>query len=216
MKFLRLLPLAGLFLAPLHPAAAADDAKQLATDVWRASGGENWQHVQRIRFTFAVEADGKTLLEAEHDWDVAAGTDHVKWKNKDVTVNVYAPAADEDGKAAYARWVNDSYWLLAPLKLLDRGVTLTAEPAQEIDGARCEVLRLSFAKVGLTPGDEYRLYIDPKSKLVRAWDYMPKPGTKMRATWDGYREFGGLHLATEHQFAGKAVRFPHVEVVAGR
>ena len=40
-------------------------------------------------------------------------------------VNLAEPASDEDAKAAYARWVNDSYWLLAPLKLKHRGVNVT-------------------------------------------------------------------------------------------
>ena len=44
-----------------------------------------------IDFTFAVEKGGQTVLSAEHHWDVAAQTDHVKWKDKDVTVNLADP-----------------------------------------------------------------------------------------------------------------------------
>ena len=79
-------------------------------------------NVKTIDFTFAVEKGGETLVSAEHHWDVVAQTDRVKWKGKEVTVNLADPATDEDAKAAYARWVNDSYWLLAPLKLKDRGL----------------------------------------------------------------------------------------------
>ena len=61
--------------------------------VWKASGGENWPQVKTIDFTFVVEKDGKTVS-AEHHWDVAAQTDQVKWKGKDVTVNLADPAAD--------------------------------------------------------------------------------------------------------------------------
>ena len=125
------------------------------------------------------------MVSAEHHWDVAAQTDHVKWKGKDVTVNLADPAADEDGKAAYARWVNDSYWLIAPLKLKDRGVHVAQEASKTMDGAECEVLRLSFGQVGLTPNDQYRLYINPATKLVASWDYMPEPGKSMHGTWDG-------------------------------
>ena len=113
------LGLVALFLAGSFSMAAAQgdaDAQRLAQEVWKASGGENWPKVKEIRFTFIVEQDGQQLAKAEHHWNVAAGTDHVKWKGKEVTVNLAAPAADEDGKAAYARWVNDSYWLLAPLR----------------------------------------------------------------------------------------------------
>jgi hypothetical protein len=192
---------------------ADDSAQQLATDVWRASGGENWDKVKEIRFTFNVEQEGKSLATAQHDWDVAAGTDHVKWKDKDVTVNLSAPAQDENGKAAYGRWVNDSYWLLAPLKLRDPGVKLQTEGQKEADGAKFDALRVSFEQVGLTPNDQYVLYVDPQTKLVRAWDYIPKPETTMHATWDGYQLFGGLNLATEHKFNDKVIKFTGVEVV---
>lgn len=186
----------------------------LAQEVWKASGGENWERVKRIRFTFVVEQDGKALAHAEHDWDVAAGKDHVKWKDKDVTVDLMNPAQDGDGKAGYARWVNDSYWLLAPLKLRDPGVTTTEGGAKEAEGASGPTLQLSFGKVGLTPTDKYLFYLDPQTKLPRAWDYIPESGEGMHATWEKYQNFGGLQLATEHHFGNKVIRFTDVEVTA--
>lgn len=188
----------GLVVAAENSASAG----QLADAVWKASGGENWASVKAIDFTFAVEKGGKTLVSAEHHWDVAAQTDHVKWKGKDVTVNLANPAVDEEAKAAYARWVNDSYWLLAPLKLKDRGITVSEEGRKTIDGAEREVLRLSFGQVGLTPNDQYRLYIDPATKLLASWDYMPEPGKAMHGTWENYQKLGGLTLSTAHKMDG--------------
>jgi hypothetical protein len=188
----------GLLRAEGQPAGAG----RLAQAVWQASGGENWPNVQAIDFTFAVEKGGQTVMSAEHHWEVAAQTDHVKWKDKDVTVNLADPASDENAKAAYARWVNDSYWLLAPLKLKDRGSNVADEGKKEVDGTEREVLRLSFGKVGLTPNDQYRLYIDPKTKLISSWDYMPEPGKSMHATWTDYQKSGGLTLATDHAMDG--------------
>ncbi|MGI8821365.1 MAG: hypothetical protein ACR2ID_10945 [Chthoniobacterales bacterium] len=209
---LRLLPL--LLLAGSSFAADQSDAKaqQLAQDLWKASGGENWAKIVRLQFTFIVEENGKQLASAEHDCDRVAGTDHVKWKGKEATVNVSAPPPqDENGKAAYARWVNDSYWLLAPLKVLDPGVKLTYEGSKEMDGAACETLRMSFAQVGLTPSDQYVLYIDPQTKLLRSWDYIPNSETTMHGTWENYQELAGLKLATAHNFGGKMIRFANVE-----
>lgn len=204
-----------LFLFPFAAACLAADssdarAQQLAREVWKASGGENWSKVAEVRFTFIVEQEGKELARAEHHWDRKADTDRVKWKGQDVTVNLAAPAPDAEGKAAYARWVNDSYWLLAPLKVLDPGVKLSHEGNKEVDGTSCEALRLSFEQVGLTPSDQYVLYIDPQTKLVRAWDYIAKDGPQMRGTWENYQTFGGLKLATEHNFEGKIIRFADI------
>ena len=202
----------GLFFSVVGRAADEPSGAALADAVWKASGGENWSAVKTINFTFAVEKEGKTVASAEHHWDVAAQTDRVKWKGKDVTVNLAEPASDEDAKAAYARWVNDSYWLLAPLKLKDRGTNVSAEGTKEMDGAKCDVLRLSFGKVGLTPNDQYLLYIDPATKLVRSWDYMPEPGKSMHATWEGYQKSGGLTLATDHQMGEARIRILDLKV----
>jgi hypothetical protein len=201
-RFVALLLPALLFSAPGF-ALAADDAPALADAVWKASGGENLPAVKTIDFTFTVKKLGKTLVTAEHHWDMAAGTDRVKWNGKDVTVNLASPATEGDGKTAYARWVNDSYWLLAPLKLKDHGVNVTDEGKKEMDGAEREVLKLSFGQVGLTPNDQYRLYIDPKTKLISSWDYMPEPGKSIHATWTGYEKSGGLTLSTDHKMTGE-------------
>jgi hypothetical protein len=201
--------------------ASADKGQQLATDLWKASGGENWAKVKEVHFTFVVESDGKPLFSAQHIWNVAANTDEVKWKDKQgqdhqATSNLKTPASDGDGKTAYARWVNDSYWFLAPLKIRDKGVKVEAGGSKEINGVTYETLHLSFDQVGMTPTDQYNLYLDPKTKLVHAWDYIPKTGEGMQATWEKYQTFGGLNLATEHNFNGKTIRLADIKVITDK
>jgi hypothetical protein len=214
-----------LLALPLSVARAADESagkgEQLATDLWKASGGENWAKVREMHFTFVVEQEGKPLFSAQHIWNVAAETDEVKWKDKQgkdhhVTANLAAPASDDEGKAAHARWVNDSYWLLAPLKIRDRGVKVEAGGLKDLNGAPCETIKLSFDKVGLTPADQYVFYIDPKTKLPLAWDYIPATGEGMQATWEKFQNFGGLTLATEHNFKGKTIRLADIKVVTDK
>ncbi len=220
MKKLRssALVLVVILSASLHCWAADDQTanSSAAKEIWQASGGENWNNVKELRFTFVVEQDGKTLASVQHDWNVSAGTDHVQWKDKDVTVSLTNPASDEDGKAAYARWVNDSYWLLAPLKILDPGVNVNDEGMKEMDGTSSHAMHVSFGQVGLTPSDEYVFYIDPQTHLMRSWDYKPKTGQGMHATWEKYQEFGGLHLSTEHHFNDKVIRFAGIEAIASK
>ncbi|MBA3608156.1 MAG: hypothetical protein H0W43_06555 [Chthoniobacterales bacterium] len=216
MKKFTLLCLVVLCAARPGFLAAAEEAAPLAEAVWKASGGENWPNVKTIDFTFAVEKGGQTLVSAEHHWDVVAQTDRVKWKGKDVTVNLADPATDEDGKAAYARWVNDSYWLLAPLKFKDRGIQFKAEGRKTIDGAECEVLLLSFDQVGLTPNDQYRLYIDPATKLLASWDYISEPGKSKHGTWENYQKSGGLTLATEHKMDEVEIKILNLKVTSSQ
>jgi hypothetical protein len=208
-----------LAIAPAMPAAAEPGRTEppLATELWQASGGDHWDKVKQIDFTFAVEQDGKRTFAAQHSWNLVAGTDSVKWTDKqgkdhNVTVSLRAPPPDGEAKDAYARWVNDSYWLLAPLKIRDRGVKVEATGPKDLNGASLETIQLSFENVGLTPTDRYVFYIDPETKLPRAWDYIPQTGEGLQATWEKYENFGGLKLATEHNFKGKTIKLVDVKV----
>jgi hypothetical protein len=197
---------------------SSDKGQQLATELWKASGGENWAKVREVHFTFAVEQEGKPLFSAQHVWNVAAGTDEVKWKDKEgkdhlATADLSAPASEGDAKTAHARWVNDSYWLLAPLKVRDQGVRVEAGGPKDLKGVTLETLKLTFNSVGLTPTDQYIFYIDPKTKLPVAWDYIPASGAGMQATWEKFQSFGGLNLATEHKFNGKTIKLSGIKVV---
>jgi hypothetical protein len=211
-----------LFFFIVSGALGADDSATnlppLAMDLWKASGGDNWSKVREIDFNFVVEQDGKQLFTAQHRWNLPAATDAVKWKDKqgkdhEVTANLAKPATEGEEKDAYARWVNDSYWLLAPLKLRDPGVKVEAGGPKQFGGAQLETINLSFDNVGLTPTDRYVFYIDPQTKLPRAWDYVPQAGTGMTATWEKFQQFSGLTLATEHNFNGKTIRLTDIRVV---
>lgn len=208
-----------LIILPLAGATGDEAAMKLARDVVKASGGDDWGKIKRIQFTFNVlDKDGKPAMSARHDWDLRAGTDTVTWpvSGKDQTVTVKLADKNDagDAKAAYQRWVNDTYWLLMPLKLLDGGVKLEHGGTQEVDGAKYQVLNMSFDSVGLTPGDRYTLYVDPQEKLIRRWDYMPSAEKKTSGTWDGYEQFGPLKLSTRHQFGDRQINMTDVKVEA--
>jgi hypothetical protein len=194
--------------ATTAPSQAPTDADALAEAVMQASGAAVWPKVTRIRFTFG----GRN----HHDWDVRNMTDTVTWTDqagatKTVTVNILNPGDDPDARAAFARWTNDTYWLLAPLKLKDPGVIRTLKAPAEIDGTMHWVLNLSFQGVGLTPNDQYDLYIDPQTYLVRAWDFI-RDGRRNRHTWEGYRNFNGLMLSTEHDTGRGKLLLSDIEV----
>ena len=41
---------------------------------------------------------------------------------------------------------------------------------------------------------------------------MPAPDKKISGTWEGYTNFEGLNLSTEHQFGDKRIYFSDVQV----
>jgi hypothetical protein len=200
------------------PVEAETPARVLARRVSEAAGLARFGEVAALRFTFVVERDGQRAFVASHAWDVRAGRDRVRWTEDghawDVVVDLHArtatgtvdgaPIADADTTAAaekaHERWVNDSYWLVLPLKLLDPGVNLALDAPRVIDGRPHEVLALSFAGVGLTPGDRYWLIVDPQTQRIVRWEMVlegqqpPPRGT----SFVDYAPVGPLTLALDH------------------
>ena len=194
--------------------ARATTADELAERVMAASGAAAWGNVRSIRFDFVVERGGKEALRAGHMWDVKRGIDTVSWGGKSVMVDLAAAPVDSDAKAAYARWTNDTYWLLAPLKLKDGGTKLELLEPVPYAGRTLERLRVSFEGVGLTPGDVYTWYIDPESYLPVAWDYQPNATRTVRFSWDAYVKMGGLTLFTQHFAGPTAIRIENLQVTS--
>jgi hypothetical protein len=198
---------------PLHAGQKPED-NSLAMEVMKAAGIEKWPDVSRVKFTFNVDVEGKRKVSAAHDWDVRGGNDTVQWGEKTTTANVWYPDQNEgDAAEAYKRWVNDSYWLLAPLKLRDKGVTVKDAGTKMKEGESLRALEVSFDNVGLTSNDRYVFYIDPATNLVKLWDYMPDETTKKTATWEEYEKSGGLNLSTRHEMGNVLITITGLQVI---
>lgn len=196
--------------------AIADDMKEpaaaaLAAESLNAMGGmDGWKNVKAIRFDFRVEQAGSEPRGVKHLWDRANGRDHVEG-NKDkkptvawVNLTTKTGEAWQEGKKlegdalkqamdwAYARWVNDTYWLMMPFKWLDKGVNLKKEKDQN----GFQVLHISFNKVGLTPGDQYWVFLNPKTHLMERWEYLLE-GEKEKEMfdWKEWGDFGPVKLS---------------------
>lgn len=185
-------------------------AAALATKTISAMGGvDEWKAVGAVRFNFVVEVQGNPPRVVKHLWDHKLGQDHVEWEKdgkqtvawvdlKTKTGNAWADAKKLEGsqltaalETAYARWVNDTYWLIMPFKLLDPGVNLKYEGQKPGH----EVLHLSFEKVGLTPGDQYWAFISSDSGLMDLWQYELQDGTKGSWIWKEWGAYGKIKLS---------------------
>lgn len=98
-------------------------------------------------------------------------------------------------------WVNDSYWLVMPFKLLDPGVTLKYSGERAMaDGRSAWVLDLTFGEgIGYTPQNRYEVFVAQDTGLVEQWSFFreaseEEPGFTM--PWSGWSDFGRIKLAT--------------------
>ena len=133
--------LAAQAIAQGHPAPIVVDM------VWGHVGGkDNYEKVRYLEFTWAYEADGEVKGARNHVWDRYTGDYVLEMKDRDTgdDIKVYFNVQSKEGVAlvngepfeadaaremldrAYGVYINDTYWLLAPLKLDDYGVRLKA------------------------------------------------------------------------------------------
>jgi len=225
--------------ADVIPSRPAESPTPLAVGkaLWSALGGDDgWSRAHYVRFDWIVERDGKRVVMRSHYWDRYSGRYRVdgvdEGKRYAVYFNVNTKAGDAfvDGKKVtdaaqakkwltdgYEAFINDSYWLLAPFKIFDPGVTLTWTGEDKgPNGEACDVLKLTFANVGLTPQDIYWLYVDKTSHLVVEWKYVlggeNKPPTAF--AWSEWHKVGPIMLASMRKGVGKpsVIRFENLKV----
>jgi hypothetical protein len=158
-----------------------------------AHGAEAFASAPYLRFAFAVESPNGTRVIARHLWNKNTGAYRVEWTSgadtayvalinvRDVTEGVpdgkvYRNGTQLDGRAAtearrtaYGRFINATYGLLAPIKAMDPGVNRSYQP--DSSTATHDVLHLTFGDVGLTPDDEYWLYVSTETGRLDRWAF---------------------------------------------
>jgi len=191
------------------PTPSPEDARAaaVARDVARRLGGRAaWN---------AVRCLGWTIFGRTHRWDRRTG-DYRLEEDSTVTVlnlrtgtgRVWVAGREltstEKRDAVLARaksvWINDSYWLLMPYKLLDDGVILRfAGTGRTKDGRQADVLDLTFRGVGETPGNRYEVYVDHDTRLVSQWAFYETAQDSVPRfvlPWDGWKKYGDLWLSS--------------------
>lgn len=185
----------------------------------RAMGGADaWQKARYFEFDFVVDRQGREVSRWAHRWDRWTGDYRLAGIRAGDTIialfNIHdpkagrvrvngadVPAARRDSLLtfAYARHINDSYWLVMPYKWRDPGVTLTSQGRQTDEKGRTwDVVKLSFADVGLTPQNQYLAFINPQTGLMERWYHFPREGAQpAKFDWNKWQRFGPIMLATE-------------------
>lgn len=214
------------FLISLSAVAAsaqqADDVARRAIDTL---AGPAWEKARYFAFTFNVEREGKIAASYPQRWDRFTGDYRVSGKNREgqdvvvvMNVNTQQGRAWLNGQEVadpkeqltfgYRRFINDTYWLLMGFKSFDPGVSreYTGEKSGTC-GEVHDVVRFSFDKVGLTPGDVYWMWVNRDTGLVDQW-HMKLQGSKPEdepsvVLFRDYRRFGGLLISTRREIKGR-------------
>jgi hypothetical protein len=216
--------------AESEPAAVAIAERVLE----RLGGRDAWRGTRYLRFDWAVERGGEQVVRRGHFWDKWTGDYRLEAATGEgaayvVVMNLntregHAWSGDEElaGEAlqkhledAFGAWTNDTYWLLAPFKLLDPGVSLTLAGEESEGGTTWDRLELSFDGVGLTPKDRYWVWVNRETGLVDRWDYVLKgeDGPPTSWTWEGWARHGRIELPNDHRILEGDARI-HFPVLA--
>ena len=224
-----------LLMSPAHGQndAAPSPGDELAARLTTAHGIEAWETLPYLRFDFAVEGGGQAQVVARNLWNRSTGAYRVELPDTANTVIIVETNASSPGNVSgmafqngeevtgetkadllatgYQRLINDTYWLLAPLKVLDEGVNRSY--VADSSDAEHDVLHLTFGDVGLTPDDEYWLYVDKDTGQLDRWAFrlqsMADDAPPAVFDWTGYKTLnapgGEVRLAERHEGGSRAI-----------
>lgn len=185
------------------------DAIAIADEVMEAIGGrQNWDQTRFLHWNFF----GRRLLL----WDKQAQRVRIEIPETQsiylIDLNSQSGKIMEGGVVQTGKdsidkfvdrgisiWINDSYWLVMPMKLKDSGVTLNYLGQDTIaTGQAADVLQLTFDSVGRTPQNKYRVFVDKTTRLVSQWAYFPNATDetpRFVSPWQDYQTYGKILLS---------------------
>lgn len=154
----------------------------------------NHEAYQRTRFLEWSYQGGKN----HYKWDKTMGRCTVNWGAYEVRLNLVRPEkskAYKNGRLlessdkseaiekALAYFNNDSFWLVAPYKVFDKGTTRSIVELENGD----QGLLVTYSSGGTTPGDSYVWQLNPDGfpNSYKMWvNILPIGG--LEASWDDW------------------------------
>ena len=194
-----------LYNQPLPSGTIGPEADALAQKMLTAINNEQYQKTRFLEWSFAGGNH-------QYKWDKENGRVTVTWSDKRVLLNLNAPEKSmvyenstevfgdnrsEMIATALAYFNNDSFWLVAPFKIFDKGTTRSLVALKDGNHG----LLVSYSKGGTTPGDAYlwKLGVNSFPESFQMWvKIIPIGG--LEATWDDWKVMeNGLFLPASHE-----------------
>lgn len=171
----------------------------------KANGMDNWNSVEELKFTFNVDKDGSPHFERSWIWKPKTNEVTAISSEDTLTYNRNDTDMDSITYKTIGNFINDKFWLLAPLNMMWDSKNNTSEHTMDseapISKKPMQKLTVTYGKEGgYTPGDAYDLYFG-NDFIVREWVFRKANQTEpsMTTTWEDYTEKGGLKIAEMHK-----------------
>ena len=191
---------------PKPEGMAGPEAEALAQKMLHAINFEAWEKTRFVSWTFV----GKN----HYIWDRDEHWVEVKWEDYRVLLKIDEMAGkvwkgddlmgEEESKEslnrAWKMWVNDSFWMNAPAKIMDPGTErywVKGEKGKE-------GLLVTYMQGGNTPGDSYLWWLD-ENGLPTAWQMWVEviPIGGLTTTWEGWKTLStGARVSEFHNLWG--------------
>jgi hypothetical protein len=181
----------------------------------KANGYDNWKNIAELKFTFNVDRD---TAHFERSWVWNTTTNEVSGTSMGETSTYNRAAVDSATAKVDGAFVNDKYWLLAPINIMWDKENLTEQhttkAAAPISGDTLQKLTVVYSNIGgYTPGDAYDFYFGD-DYMVREWVFrrgnQEEPNTI--TSWEDYVDKGGIKIAQMHQNADGSFKLYFTDV----
>tara|TARA_B100000678_G_scaffold39491_2_gene29130 strand:+ start:2639 stop:3391 length:753 start_codon:yes stop_codon:yes gene_type:complete len=181
--------------------AAAEEKDGIANTIAMANGFDKFKDATEVEFTFNVKVND-TVRSSRH-WKWNKKTSEISLTEGDSTKTYTKNDSIPKNKVSIdQKFINDSYWLLFPYQLVwsDPKLTEEKEVAAPISGDTLNKLEVAYSTDGgYTPGDTYDIYYG-NDYMIEEWVYKAAGGDRqMATTWEDYKEFKGIPIATMHK-----------------
>ena len=204
---------------PLPEGVSGDGADTLALQMLKSLNHEAYLSTTEIDFSFSGH---------HYAWNKAENRVEVRWSShrvllvlddlsSSVVYNDQAQILEErpdliDQAVSY--FYNDSYWLVAPFKVFDPGVS---RKLVRLEGEN-DALFVTHSSGGVTPGDSYLWLLDDNARPIafKMWvSIIPFGG--LRASWEDYvKSETGAYFATSHKVGPLTIRVRDLKTEAER
>ncbi len=194
-----------IYNEPLPEAQPSAEADMLANKMLKALNYDAYKETRYLEWSFRSGAH-------KYKWDKTMGKVQVSWSDTKVALNLSHPEKstvwknntevigndqEKSIRKAVSLFNNDSFWLVAPFKVFDKGTTRSIVPME--DGSRG--LLVHYSEGGDTPNDSY-LWKLADSGFPESYQMWTKiiPIGGVEASWDDWQVMeSGAFLPKSHQ-----------------